>query len=263
MKYQRHIAILLLIFFTAVSVMVAGSKPDFNLGSLSVSVSASAQCGEITVIGHCNSHCQQETISHTYDDVTPLTQSNGCSYTLDAKYWISYTVTGDGSTNKPANVKISGHSVVLDVNGNSVGINSSTSPPGTSLSGNISADKDVNGWGIWDGPFRLQKKFKVSQTKGYEWTTGKPGIYKAKVAGQGSATSASGGSSGLTVGGGIPAFYLTIGGSKGKPTMITGHQYYWTESVNNEEINYITFLAEDDFTVDNGLPIDLRTSSSP
>lgn len=250
MKYQKHIAILLLFLFTAAAVMAG-----FNRGTLSVSVSASAKCGDIEVAYYIDGDdIRKHTfINHDYAKVTNVTPSHGCNYSVAAEYSISYTVKAEGDTDTLAIIKITGNSAVLDANGNSVG----------NTGESISYDHTARAWP--DGPFHFQRKFKATKTKTYDWKTKTPGDYKAVAYGSGSAQSVRGGGGGITLGVGAFSFSRTIGGNWVTPTVRTGHEYFWSKTIDEEQHDFLTFIDEVDLTV-GSQTMDLskyRFSSSP
>ena len=253
MKYQKHIAILLLLLFAAAVVMAA----EVNRGAFTVSVSSSAKCGdiEVTLYTYEGTNPTKHTFTnHDYSKVTNVTPSHGCNYLVDAEYSIVYSVTAEGDTDIKVHVKITGDSIVLNSNGCQVG--------GKAVG--ISSSKDFNGWGIWDGPLHFQRKFKISKAQTYDWTTDTPGDYKAQASGEGNVQIVDGGGGGVTTGLGALGFSRTLGGSWGPKHRRTGHPYYTTAVVNGNSEKSFTFIDEADFTV-GSQPMDLTRlyTSSP
>ena len=237
MKYQKHIAILLLLLFTAASVMAG-----FNRGTLSVSVSASAKCGdiEVTLYTYEGTNPTKHTFTdHDYSKVTYVTPSHGCNYTVDAEYSIFYTVKAEGDTDTLAVIKITGDSAVLDSNGNGVG----------NTGKGFSIDRTARAWP--DLFFHFQRSFTVSEKETYDWKTKKPGDYKAAVYGSGSAQSVRGG--GGNINAPVPikkGGSFTLGLGWNSPTVRTGHEYTnGIEVINGVPHARLTFIDEDDFTV--------------
>lgn len=223
MKRKLYTAICLTMLFTA-AVVMAGA---FNLGSLSVDVSASARCGELHLEGGL-------VIPHYYNNVTTLVNSLGCTYLVDAAYWISYNATATGDTSKNATVYITGDVVVFDSNNNRQGNAES-----------ISYDKDVSGWPDWF--LNIQRDFEVTKSGGFEWTTSTSGDYTVVINVEGNVTTAAGGGVGGQAGFTVKGVTISLGGSISSPVIRTRHDYKtW---ISRSNLPSFTHRDEDSFSV--------------
>lgn len=218
MKRQMYTAVLLLVLLTAATV-IAG---NFELGSLNTSVSASAVCGELTLADGTK-------IPHYFNNVTKVTNSDGCTYTVCARYTISWTSEAHYTTSKKANIKQSGHVYVVDSNLQKSGAGHP-----------YSFDKDVKG-----GWFGAEKTDSVFRSGSFEWSTCSSGCYTARNDGEGSATTADGGSANIS----IEGVKLKVSFGFSDPVILTGHVY--TTSHPNTIYPVFTHRAEDDFYVGN------------
>lgn len=219
MKRQLYTAILLLTVFVSATVMAG----RFSMGSLSTSVSASAVCGTIqTSAGN---------IPHYYNNVTKITNSSGCTYTLEARYTISWTAEGGYTTSKRATIQLTGHVYVIDSNSQKVGAGDT-----------YSEDFDVAG-----GWFGTEKTDTVSASDSFLWTTTSSGCYTARNDGEGSATSVSGGGGNGQLSATIRGVTLTIAGGFNSPEVRTRHSY--TTSVDGSTLPVFTHRAESGFYV--------------
>ena len=219
MKRQMSVAIVLLLLFTAATVMAG----RFSMGSLSTSVSASAVCGEIpTSAGN---------VPHYYNNVTTITNGAGQQFILEARYQISWTAEGGYTTSKRATIQLTGHVYVLDANNTKVGAGDT-----------YSTDFDVSG-----GWFGREKTDTVSDSNSFLWTTTSSGCYTARNDGEGGATSVSGGGGHVGVGATIRGVTLTLTGGFNQPEVRTKHSY--TTSVDGSTLPVFTHRAESGFYV--------------
>lgn len=215
MTRRLYTAIFLVIFFCAATVM-AGS---FKLGDLSSSVTASAECGTIPT--------SDGDVPHYYNNVTEITNSAGCTYTLEARYQISWSTIGGYTTSKKATIQLHGHVYVVDSKCKKTGAGDT-----------YSEDFDVKG--TWTGG---EKTDTVTSSDSFRWTTTSSGCYTARNDAQGSAISVSGGGTTGTIEG--VRLKITLGFTD--PEVRTAHSY--TTSADGTEYPVFTHRGEDGFYV--------------